>query len=60
MKNYLTNRTNGIGFNFFDDIFDDFFKPTFYHSSASAMKKYAIAKKAKNFANIFIFPPKKL
>ena len=38
MKNYLTNRASGMGFNFFDDIFDDFFKPTFYHANTSAMK----------------------
>ena len=37
MKNYLTNRSNGLGFNLFDDIFDDFFKPVFYGKQANAM-----------------------
>ncbi len=38
MKNYLTNRSNGLGFNFFDDFFDDFFKPSFYHGSTGSMR----------------------
>lgn len=38
MKNYLTNGNRGLGFNFFDDIFDDFFKPVFYGNQASNMK----------------------
>ena len=38
MKNYLTNRSNGLGFNFFDDIFDDFFKPVFYGGHSHGMK----------------------
>lgn len=38
MKNYLTNRANGLGFNFFDDFFDDFFKPSFYHGNTGSMR----------------------
>jgi HSP20 family molecular chaperone IbpA len=38
MKNYLTNGNNHLGFNLFEDIFDDFFKPTFYGVKNSAMK----------------------
>lgn len=38
MKNYLTNRNNGLGFNLFEDFFDDFFKPTFYGNHVSTMK----------------------
>jgi HSP20 family molecular chaperone IbpA len=38
MKNYLTNRTSGLGFNLFDDFFDDFFKPTFYGNGKNAMQ----------------------
>ncbi|MBQ9514160.1 MAG: Hsp20/alpha crystallin family protein [Clostridia bacterium] len=31
MKNFLTNRgNNDFGFNFFDDVFGDFFAPTVY------------------------------
>ena len=30
MRNFLTNRRNDFGFNFFDDAFEDFFKPVFY------------------------------
>lgn len=38
MKNYLTNGNNHLGFNLFEDLFDDFFKPTFYGVKNSAMK----------------------
>ena len=38
MKNYLTNRSNHLGFNVFDDFFDDFFKPTFYGNHRNAMQ----------------------
>ena len=30
MRNFLTNRSNDLGFNFFDDAFENFFKPVFY------------------------------
>ena len=30
MRNYLTNRNNKLGFGFFDDVFENFFTPTFY------------------------------
>ena len=30
MRNFLTNRRNDLGFNFFEDAFEDFFKPVFY------------------------------
>lgn len=30
MRNFLTNRRNDLGFNFFEDAFNDFFKPVFY------------------------------
>jgi len=30
MRNYLTNRRNNSPFDFFGDVFDDFFKPVFY------------------------------
>ena len=30
MRNYLTRRNNNLGFNFFDDVFEDFFKPVVY------------------------------
>ena len=33
MRNFLTNRRNDLGFNFFDDAFEDFFKPVFYTKS---------------------------
>ena len=40
MKNYLTRRNfdNGLDFNFFDDAFDDFFKPVFYAGKHDYMK----------------------
>ncbi len=38
MKNFLTSRNNGFGFNFFDDVFEDFFKPVIYGKSADYMK----------------------
>lgn len=30
MRNYLTRRNNDSPFNFFDDVFEDFFKPVVY------------------------------
>ena len=30
MRNYLSRKNDGLGFRFFDDAFDDFFKPVFY------------------------------
>ena len=40
MKNYLSRNSsnNSLGFGFFDDIFDNFFKPTFYSNSCSQMR----------------------
>lgn len=36
MRNFLTNRRNDLGFNFFEDAFDSFFKP--FNVGASSMK----------------------
>ena len=33
MKNYLTRKNDGLGFNFFEDAFNDLFKPTFYRGN---------------------------
>lgn len=38
MRNYLSRRNNDLGFNFFEDAFDDFFKPVFYGVKENAMK----------------------
>ena len=39
MRNYLSRRNNDLSFGrFFDDAFDDFFKPTFYGSYAPKMR----------------------
>ena len=38
MRNYLSRRNNDLGFNFFEDAFDDFFKPVFYGVKECAMK----------------------
>ena len=38
MRNYLSRRNNDLGFGFFEDAFDDFFKPVFYGVRESAMK----------------------
>ena len=38
MRNYLSRKNDGLGFRFFDDAFDDFFKPMFFGNSISAMK----------------------
>ena len=35
MRNFLTNRRNDLGFNFFEDAFNDFFKPVFYTGNNS-------------------------
>ena len=35
MKNYLTRRNDDFGFNFLDDAFGEFFKPTFYHGNGA-------------------------
>ena len=37
MKNYLSRRNNDLGFGFFDEVFDDFFKPNFFGAKQSAM-----------------------
>ncbi len=37
MRNFLTNRRNDLGFNFFEDAFDSFFRPAF-NFSGNAMK----------------------
>lgn len=38
MRNFLSRRNNDLGFDFFNDAFDDFFKPVFYGVKESAMK----------------------
>ncbi len=39
MRNYLSRRNgNDLGFGFFDDVFDDFFKPVFYGVKENSMK----------------------
>ena len=38
MKNYLSRRNNDLGFGFFDEVFDDFFKSNFFGAKQSAMK----------------------
>ena len=38
MRNYLSKRNNDLGFGFFDEVFDDFFKPVFYGVKETAMK----------------------
>ena len=38
MRNFLTRRNNDFGFNFFDDAFEDFFKPVFYAPSMGKIK----------------------
>ena len=38
MRNFLSKRNNDLGFNFFDDAFEDFFKPVFYGVKEKAMK----------------------
>ena len=39
MRNYLTRRNNDLSFNrFFEDAFDDFFKPVFYGVRECSMK----------------------
>lgn len=38
MKNFLSNRRNDLGFGFFDDAFDDFFKPVFYGKHIDSMR----------------------
>ena len=39
MRNYLTRRNDGLSFGrFFDDAFDDFFKPVFYGVKECSMK----------------------
>ena len=38
MRNYLSRRNIDLGFNFFEDAFDDFFKPVFYGVKECAMK----------------------
>lgn len=38
MRNFLTRRNNDFGFNFFDDAFEDFFKPVFYAPSMEKIK----------------------
>lgn len=38
MRNYLSRRNGDLGFNFFDDMFDDFFKPVFYGVKENSMR----------------------
>lgn len=38
MRNYLSNRRNDLGFGFFDDAFEDFFKPAFYGRRLESMR----------------------
>ena len=38
MRNFLSRRNNDLGFNFFDDAFEDFFKPTFFGVRETSMK----------------------
>ena len=38
MKNYLSRSNNSFGFDFFNDAFDDFFKPVFYGVKETSMK----------------------
>lgn len=38
MRNYLSRKNDGFGFGFFDDVFDDFFKPVFYGGRSNSMK----------------------
>ncbi len=38
MKNYLSRRNDGFGFDLFDKAFEDFFKPTFFGGMSGGMK----------------------
>lgn len=38
MKNYLITNDRNNGFDLFNDVFDDFFKPSFYGKKYDAMK----------------------
>ena len=38
MRNYLTNGRGNFGFDFFDDVFDSFFRPTVYGGHKGSMK----------------------
>ena len=38
MRNYLSRRNNDFGFNFFDDVFENFFTPTVFTKKDYAMK----------------------
>ena len=38
MRNYLSKRNNDLGFGFFDEMMDEFFKPVFYGVKETAMK----------------------
>ena len=38
MRNYLTRRNDGFGFGFFDDAFDEFFKPVLFNGGRTSMK----------------------
>ena len=44
MKNYLERRNNNLGFNLFDDLFEDFFKPTFFGGGVDSMRTDVIKK----------------
>ncbi len=44
MKNYLERRNNNLGFNLFDDLFEDFFKPTFFSGGIDSMRTDVIKK----------------
>ena len=38
MRNYLSRRNNDFGFNFFDDMFENFFAPTVFTKKDYAMR----------------------
>ena len=38
MRNYLSRRNDEFGFNFLDDMFENFFSPTVFTKKDSAMK----------------------
>lgn len=38
MRNYLSRRNDDFGFNFFDDVMNDFFKPVFFSDAHRGMR----------------------
>jgi HSP20 family molecular chaperone IbpA len=38
MRNYLSRRNDDFGFNFFDDVMSDFFKPVFFSDAPRGMR----------------------